>query len=102
MNDHSWSTACPRPRPQARLRAMEISRIGDFVLGWGESLVWDDRRERLYFVDCAAQTLHWLEGAGEELQTLRLPSMAAGIVPTEDGRLVGALHDGLHVIDPDG
>jgi sugar lactone lactonase YvrE len=27
--------------------------------------------------------------------------MAAGIVPTENGLLVGALDDGLHVIDPD-
>jgi sugar lactone lactonase YvrE len=27
--------------------------------------------------------------------------MAAGLVPAEDGALVGALDDGLHVIDPD-
>ena len=75
--------------------------MGDFTLGWGESLVWDERSERLYFVDCAAGTLHWLDAGGGELQTLRLPSMAAGIVPTRDGALVGALDDGLHRIDPD-
>ena len=34
---------------------MQISRVGDFTLGWGESLLWDDRRDRLYFVDCATQ-----------------------------------------------
>jgi sugar lactone lactonase YvrE len=78
-----------------------MERVGDFSLGWGESLVWDERNERLYFVDCAAQTLHWLHGGGGELQTLHLPSMAAGIVPTRDGALVGALDDGLHRIDPD-
>jgi L-arabinonolactonase len=80
---------------------MRIERIGDFLLGWGESLVWDDLRQRLFFVDCAAQTLHWLEDASDELHTLALPSMAAGIVPTDDGTLVACLDDGLHRIDPD-
>ena len=41
--------------------AIGLRRIGDFTLTWGESLRWDDRRRRLYFVDCAAQTLHWLD-----------------------------------------
>ena len=80
---------------------MEITRVGELVLGWGESLVWDDRRERLYFVDCAAQTLHWLDGGEGELHSMRMPSMATGIVPTEDGLLVAVLDDGLHVVDPD-
>jgi sugar lactone lactonase YvrE len=80
---------------------MEITRIGEFNLGWGESLVWDERRARLYFVDCAAQTLHWLEHGDGELQTLPLPSMGTGVVPAEDGSLIVALEDGLCVIDPD-
>lgn len=80
---------------------MNVARVGQFTLGWGESLVWDDVTSRLYFVDCAACTLHWLNGGGGELHTLPLPSMAAGVVPTENGLLVGALEDGLHVIDPD-
>jgi sugar lactone lactonase YvrE len=70
-------------------------------LGWGESLVWDEQRNRLYFVDCAAQTLHWLDDGDDELHTLQAPSMPAGIVPTTDGRLVAALDDGLYLIDPD-
>jgi sugar lactone lactonase YvrE len=80
---------------------MEITRVGALHLGWGESLVYDERRDRLYFVDCAAQTLHWLQGGDGELHTMTLPSMAAGLVLAEDGTLVGALDDGLHVIDPD-
>jgi sugar lactone lactonase YvrE len=80
---------------------MEISRVGDFSLGWGESLVWDEERQRLYFVDCAAQTLHWLDDGEGELYTLPAPSMPAGIVPTIDGRLIAALDDGLYMIDPD-
>ena len=77
----------------------ELERIGDFTLQWGESLRWDDRSERLYFVDCAAQTLHWLEGAAPPLQTLQLSSLPTGIALGEDGRLVIALGDGLHVVD---
>jgi L-arabinonolactonase len=80
---------------------MLIERVGEFSLGWGESLVWDDRAQRLCFVDCAASTLHWLDGDDGSLHTMAMPSMPAGIVPTEDGRLVGALDDGLHLIDPE-
>ncbi len=80
---------------------MEITRVGEFTLGWGESLVWDERRDRLYMADCASQTLHWLDGGDGELATLKMPSMPAGLVPADDGLLVAALDDGLYVVDPD-
>jgi sugar lactone lactonase YvrE len=78
-----------------------LTRLGDFTLTWGESLRWDDRRDRLYLVDCATQKLHWLEGAEPPLHSLQLPSMAAGVVLTDGDQLVACLDDGLHVIDPD-
>jgi sugar lactone lactonase YvrE len=80
---------------------MEITRIGDITTGWGESLLWDEARQRLYFVDCAARTLHWLDDGGDEVHTLSAPSMPTGIVATTDGRVLAALDDGLHVVDPD-
>lgn len=80
---------------------MEITRVGSFTLGWGESVVWDEQRERLYFVDCAARTLHWLEGGSPDLRTFVPPSMPTGIVPATDGTLVAVLEDGLHLIDTD-
>jgi sugar lactone lactonase YvrE len=80
---------------------MEISRVGEFTVGWGESVVWDEERQRLYFVDCAAGSLHWLDGTATVPETFALPSMPTGVVPTADGRLVGVLDDGLHIIDPD-
>lgn len=79
----------------------EISRVGDFTLQWGESLRWDDRRRRLYFVDCARQTLHWLEDAQPPLHSLSLPSLPTGLVLSEDDRIVVALDDGLQVVDTD-
>ncbi len=78
-----------------------ISRIGDFSLVWGESVRWDDQRERLYFVDCGTQMLHWLDRAEPPLHSLQMPSMPAGLALGFDGRLVAALDDGLHVVDPD-
>jgi L-arabinonolactonase len=81
---------------------MDISRVGDVELMWGESLRWDDRRQRLYFVDCATRCLHWLDAGQLPLHTLELPSMPAGIVLTEGDDLVACLDDGLHVVDPDG
>ena len=64
-----------------RSALIEIHRVGDLTLGWGESLVWDERTDRLYFVDCAAQTLHWLEDGDGELHTFELPSMPTGSCP---------------------
>lgn len=80
---------------------MELTRIGTFTLQWGESLVWDERRARLYFVDAAACNVHWLEHGSEDLQTMSVPSIPTGLVPTEDGTLVVVLDDGLYVLDPD-
>jgi sugar lactone lactonase YvrE len=80
---------------------MSLRRIGEFTLTWGESLRWDDRRQRLYCVDCAARTLHWLDGAEPPLHTLPLPSLPTGLVLTEGSELVACLDDGLYLVDPD-
>jgi sugar lactone lactonase YvrE len=80
---------------------VDMHRIDEVSLLWGESLCWDDRRDRLYFVDCATQMLHWLDGGEPPLQSLKMPSLPTGVVPAEDGRLVVALDGGLHVVDVD-
>ena len=80
---------------------MELERIGSFTLSWGESLVWDEHRFRLYFVDCVRSTVHWLDEGSAELHTLAMRSMPTGLVPTDDGRLIVVLGDGLSVLDPD-
>jgi len=79
----------------------DLTRIGDFELVWGESLRWDDRRRRLYFVDCASQMLHWLDDAEPPLHSMKLPTMPAGLALTETELLVACLDDGLHLVDPD-
>lgn len=76
-----------------------MTRIGDFTLTWGESLRWDDRRQRLWFVDCATQTLHWLEGGEPPLHTMQLDSLPTGVALTEGDELLVCLDDGLHVVN---
>jgi sugar lactone lactonase YvrE len=78
-----------------------MERIGDFTLTWGESLRWDDRIRRLYFVDCATQTLHWLDDGQPPLHTLNMPTMPTGLVLTENRELVACLDGGLHLVEPD-
>lgn len=80
---------------------MRISRVGSFTTGWGESLVWDDRRDRLYFVDCTANTLLWLEDGSVDPVAFELPSMPTGVVLTQGTELIVVLSDGLYACDPD-
>src|SRR5438093_12277359 len=81
--------------------AAAIKRVGEFRVRWGESLLWDYVRQRLYFVDCAKQTLHWLEGGDPPLHTLQLDSLPTGLVLTGGRQLVICLDAGLRVVDPD-
>lgn len=78
-----------------------VKRIGDFSFAWGESLCWDDAKQRLYFVDCATKVLLWLDNAELPLYQMKLPSLPTGMGLTQDGRILIALDDGLNLIDPD-
>ena len=80
---------------------MNIERVGDFTTTWGESLVWDERRSRLYFVDTLANAIHWLDDGSVQPQSLFTPQLPSGMVAAEDGRLVVTFDDGLYVVDTD-
>lgn len=80
---------------------MDIQRVGDFTTHWGESLVWDDQRQRLYFVDTLGMAIHWLDGDSTDLQTMTTAEMPSGMVATGDGRLIVTMQEGLHVVDVD-
>lgn len=90
---------------RGRLRAVTANetatRVGDVRTGWGESAVWDDQRDRLWFVDAAAATLHWMDGGDGELGTFTFPSMATRVLLTDTDALLALLDDGIHVVDPD-
>ncbi|HET6792912.1 MAG TPA: SMP-30/gluconolactonase/LRE family protein [Acidimicrobiales bacterium] len=76
-----------------------VSPLVDVFLAWGESARWDERRQRLYCVDCATNRLCWLEEGRPPLHSMPVPSLPTGMALTGDDRLVLALDDGLHVVD---
>jgi sugar lactone lactonase YvrE len=78
-----------------------MKRIGDFSLTWGESLCWDDQKNRLYFVDCWNKKLHWLNNAEPPLFSMDVPSVPTGMGLVEDGRLLISLDNGLNLVDPE-
>ena len=78
-----------------------IDRIGDFALKWGESLLWDERRERLYFADTLGHAIHWLDHEREPLHTIACPTMPSGMVNDEMGHIVVTGDDGLYRVDVD-
>ncbi|MDP1795409.1 MAG: SMP-30/gluconolactonase/LRE family protein [Acidimicrobiales bacterium] len=80
---------------------MDITRVGDFTTVWGESLVWDEMRQRLYFVDTLSSAIHWLDEGEASPASLTTPQMPSGMVATRDGRIVVTFDDGLYVVDPD-
>jgi sugar lactone lactonase YvrE len=80
---------------------VDIQRVGDFTTTWGESLVWDERRARLYFVDTLGMALHWLDDGSAEPHSVAAPQMPSGMVADEQGRLVVTMDDGLYRVDPD-
>lgn len=83
------------------MAAVQVTRVGDVRTGWGESAMWDDRRQRLWFVDCAAATLHWMDGGTGPVGTIPLPSMGTRALLTDGDALVVLLDDGVHLLDPD-
>ncbi|MGE4164116.1 MAG: SMP-30/gluconolactonase/LRE family protein [Vicinamibacterales bacterium] len=78
-----------------------IKRVGDFTLRWGESLVWDERRSRLYFVDTLGHKLCWLEEGQDSPHVLDCEQMPSGVVLDEAGDLVVTGDDGLYRVDVD-
>ena len=80
---------------------MDITRIGDFELTWGESLVWDEQRQRLYFVDTLGMAVHWLDDGSDEPHAITAPQMPSGMVATPEGNLVITMDDGLYILDVD-
>jgi len=82
--------------------SLEFRLLADTRCGVGESPVWDDRRECLFFVDVTAPAVHAIRLDGSGLRTWPMPTGAVGSVGLgESGRLVVALRRALAVLDSD-
>jgi sugar lactone lactonase YvrE len=80
---------------------MDFTRLGDVICELGESPVWDDRREVLYFVDIAAPALHAIRLDGSDHRSWPMPAIIGSVGLTQSGRLIAALKHDLALFDPD-
>jgi sugar lactone lactonase YvrE len=73
----------------------------DFELGIGESPVWDDARDALWFVDILAPAIFRIDWPSRAITKFAMPSSVGSIGLAEAGRLVVALRSGVHLFDPE-
>lgn len=67
----------------------------------GESPVWDDRTERLYWVDILGAVVHVTDPADGTDRTIAMGQPVGAVVLREQGGLVLALRDGVAILDLD-
>ena len=80
---------------------MDFTCLLDIRCALGESPVWDERRETLFFVDAMAPAIHAVRLDGTRLQSWPMPTLVGSIGLTDSGRLIAALWHDLAVFDPD-
>ncbi|MEH3159216.1 MAG: SMP-30/gluconolactonase/LRE family protein [Sphingomonas taxi] len=79
---------------------MEVGFFGTHRNRLGESPVWDDRRQCLWWVDSLAGLIHAAAADGTRIATFRMAQPVGSIGLAEHG-LVAALADGFYAIDAD-
>lgn len=80
---------------------MEFNCLGDIQCELGESPVWDDRRELLFFVDILAPAIHAIKLDGSGLRSWPMPAPVGSVGLTRTGRLIAALKHDLALFDPE-
>ena len=80
---------------------MEFTRLGDITCELGESPLWDDRRQVLFFIDILAPAIHALRLDGSRAGSWPMPAVVGSIGLTESGRLIAALKHDLVLFDPE-
>jgi sugar lactone lactonase YvrE len=80
---------------------MEFTRLGDTICELGESPLWDDRRQMLFFIDILAPAIHAIRLDGSDARVWPMPAVIGSIGLTESGRLIAALKHDLALFDPE-
>lgn len=76
-------------------------RLIDHVCRLGESPVWDDRRERLFFVDIEGREIHHITAEGSSHRIWPTPDRPTALGLAESGRLIVAFTRAIAFFDPD-
>lgn len=77
-----------------------FASVIDFDLAIGESPLWDDRGQVLWFVDILAPAIYRLDPDGGATVRFAMPDPVTSLGLCQDGRLVVALRSGVHLFDP--
>lgn len=77
-----------------------FTRHVSFELALGESPVWDNDRQILWFVDILAPALYQLDPASGQLASHPMPAAVGSVGMAQGGRLIVALRSGVHLYDP--
>lgn len=80
---------------------MEFTRLGGHICELGESPLWDDRRQVLFFIDILAPAIHAVRLDGSPAGSWPMPAVIGSIGLTESGRLIAALKHDFALFDPD-
>lgn len=67
----------------------------------GEGPVWHPQRQSLWWIDILGQRFFESDLSGTPPRELACAQMIGAVVPTQDGRMVAALRDGIHFVNPD-
>lgn len=79
---------------------LSFAPLLDVTFRLGESPVYDERTNRLFFVDILARTVHMLELEGAALHAFAFESEVGSLGLAASGRLVVALRDAIVLFDP--
>jgi L-arabinonolactonase len=79
---------------------LRIRRLGDFRCQVGEGPLWDERAQRLYFVDLVGQRLCRFNPVDERFEQWDMPETIAALALTESGGIVVALADAFYSFNP--
>jgi sugar lactone lactonase YvrE len=83
------------------MTTIEFKPLVDTLFQAGESPVYDDRRDALWFCDIVRHELHRISLATLEAQKWDFPSEVCSLGLAESGRLVVALRNEVGLFDPD-
>jgi L-arabinonolactonase len=79
--------------------AIRIETVGDTRDLLGESPVWDERQQALYWIDSRQRLVRRLEPGSGALRQWALPQEIGSIALGDGSRLLVALEDGFHFLD---
>jgi sugar lactone lactonase YvrE len=75
-------------------------RVGDQIDILGESPIWNEREQALYWVDVRRPAIRRLDYASGHVDTWSMPDLIGSIAFTEDGCLLVALPDRIALFEP--